>query len=84
MFKDLLLTKETLDDLIKDVEKENINQINKWGIQTHSMCRWVTITAEEFGSIAKAVLNEDKDRVYAEAIQVATLCLKIAEMVKSP
>ncbi len=83
MFKDLLLTKDTLNDLIKDVEKENINQVNKWGIQTHSMYKWVTITAEEFGSIAKAILDEDEDRTYKEAIQVATLCLKIAEMIKA-
>ncbi len=60
---------------------EHKNQIKKWGIQSHTMDRWNTILSEEVGSLAKAINQSDSQRVYNEAIQVATLSLKIAEMI---
>ena len=67
------------------VAAENQRQLDKWGIQEHSGCEWLTITAEEFGEMAKAILehhfaNGNPREVVIEAIQTATLCLKIAEM----
>jgi len=71
--------------IIKKIRGENLNQLTKWGVQTHSAFEWLTYTAEELGSLAKAIgefeyRNGPKDKVVAEAIQVATLALKIAEM----
>ena len=67
--------------------KELQNQISKWGVQTHSMFEWLNYTLEELGELAKAVSeleyrNGSKEEIYNEAIQVATLSLKIAEMIK--
>jgi len=65
---------------------ENLRQLDKWGIQNHNAVEWYAITAEECGELAKAMLEYhfDGDRhayeVVKEAIQTATLCLKIAEM----
>ena len=71
--------------IIKKVADENIAQVKKWGIQTHSAFEWLTYTTEELGSLAKAISeyeyrNSSKEKVISEAIQVATLALKIAEM----
>ena len=71
--------------LIKKVEAESNHQIDKWGIQTHSAFKWLTILTEEVGSLAKAILEHEqqcgtKEKVVSEAIQVATVALKIAEM----
>ena len=71
--------------IIKKVADENIAQVKKWGIQTHSAFEWLTYTAEELGSLAKAISEYEyrkrsKEKVVLEAIQVATLALKIAEM----
>ena len=80
----MFINKEWLFD---QLDEENLRQISKWGIQEHTAFEWMTITAEEFGSLAKAI-NEHhcrkgpKGKVVAEAIQVATLALKIAEMFK--
>lgn len=84
--------KQYTDQLLKDenwiigkIINESVRQVNKWGIQTHSAFEWLTYTAEELGSLAKAISeheyrNGSKEKVVSEAIQVATLALKIAEM----
>ena len=72
--------------LFEDVVIENEKQIKKWGIQTHSLFEWQNYTTEELGELAKAI-SENQYRkgnwqdIYNEAIQVATLSLKIAEMI---
>ena len=76
------------DQLNALVWKEHIRQIDKWGIQTHSLFEWLAYTTEELGELAKAISEFEyrdgkMEEVVKEAISVATLCLKIAEMVKS-
>lgn len=64
---------------------ENMRQLEKWGVQDHDPFEWLGYATEELGEMAKAIgeftyrggLPED---VVTEAIQTATLCLKIAEM----
>ena len=64
---------------------ENSRQLYKWGIQDHLASEWVMFTVEELGELANAI-NEwncrcgDAREVVKEAIQMATLTLKIAEM----
>ena len=71
--------------LFEEVEEENIRQLRKWGIQSHSSFEWLTYTTEELGELATAISEYeyrggDSEDVVKEAIQVATLALKIAEM----
>lgn len=64
---------------------ENQKQLDKWGIQNHSPEEWLMYATEELGETAQAIgefeyrggMAED---VVKEAIQTATLMLKIAEM----
>ena len=72
----------TLDLLVFE---ENARQLKKWGVRTHSWFEWLAYLTEETGEVAKAV----SEYVYRqgslleirkEAIQVATLALKMAEM----
>ncbi len=74
------------EKLFGDIIIEHQKQIRKWDIQTHSLFEWLTYTTEELGELAKAIAeNQYRDgdavEIYKEAIQVATLSLKIAEMV---
>lgn len=67
------------------VNRENERQVAKWGIQSHRPSEWVLFTTEELGELAKAVgehqyRDGDSTEIVKEAIQVATLSLKIAEM----
>jgi len=73
------------DRLMRMVKDEHNNQVRKWGIQTHTPFEWLTYTTEELGSLAKAIGEYEyrdgtKNKIISEAIQVATLSLKIAEM----
>jgi NTP pyrophosphatase (non-canonical NTP hydrolase) len=83
-FEDLKLL--DFDNLKDFIFLENTNQINKWGIQRHSLPVWFTILSEEVGELAKEILEytynkSSRIKIHNESIQVATLALKIAEMI---
>jgi NTP pyrophosphatase (non-canonical NTP hydrolase) len=73
--------------IIQKVQDENVKQLKKWGIQTATAFEWMTYLTEEVGELAQAISEYEygrvgglSDSVSEEAIQVATLALKIAEM----
>lgn len=77
----------SLPSLIASVSDENHRQHGKWGDQIHAPSEWASIAIEEAGECVKELneVNFGSDRasaiaVYEEAIQTATLFLKIAEM----
>lgn len=60
-------------------------QVLQWGIQDRKPSEWLMFLTEEQGELAKAISewqyrNGDAVNIVKEAIQVATLALKIAEM----
>lgn len=74
-----------LDKLVKAVKHENDRQLDKWGVQTRSPAEWHLYLSEEVGELAEAIAEHYYREGHAieavhEAIQVATLALKIAEM----
>jgi len=84
-----LLIKDTglKNDDFDMIAAEDIAQREKWGEQEHDACTWLAIIAEEFGEMSKAVLEYQfgdgkLSRIEEEAIQVATLALKIAAMIR--
>ncbi len=72
-------------DLLGEIGDENLRQLDKGGIQDHEPFEWLGFATEELGETAKAI-GEWSYRggaardVVKEAIQTATLMLKIAEM----
>lgn len=71
--------------ILSKIHEENTRQITKWGIQTHSAFEWLAYITEELGELSEAISEHEytggsKEKVVLEAIQVATLALKIAEM----
>ncbi len=74
------------DILFREINIEHLRQLKKWGVQKHSLFEWLSFTTEELGSLSKAISenqyrNGSRLKVFEEAIQTATLCLKIAEMI---
>lgn len=72
--------------LIDSIILEHMRQIDKWGVQEHSLFEWCNYTTEEVGELAKAIAEKEYrngtfEDIFNEAIQVATLSLKIANMV---
>ena len=83
--KDLCFKSTSLLVLLAFVETEHLRQLNKWGVQDRTLFEWLTYTAEELGELAKAVAEFTYRKgtpwdIANEALQTATLCLKIAEM----
>jgi NTP pyrophosphatase (non-canonical NTP hydrolase) len=79
-----MLTKSVLED----VKEERIRQDLKFGIQRHSMGKWLQILVEEVGEVAQAMQqgeiqskDTDADDLYTELIQVAAVAVEIAEQV---
>ena len=67
------------------IQSENIRQLKKWGVQTHSAFEWLAYITEELGELSNAISEHEyrtgvKENIVKEAIQVATLAIKIAEM----
>lgn len=68
------------------VEDENVRQLKKWGVQNRTPFEWMTYLTEEVGELACAISDHvyrdevTMEEITKEAIQVATLALKIAEM----
>ena len=72
-------------ELMGMIFQEHLDQIDKWGYQDHDINDWLNFTLEELGELAKAISehryrNGSRKEIVREAIQVATLSLKIAEM----
>jgi len=67
------------------VKAEAQKQVDKWGVQTRTPFEWECYTQEEAGELSQAIADHyygrgTKEKVIKEAIQTATLCLKIARM----
>jgi len=74
-------------DLWGMMQDENHKQVEKFGIQDRSPFEWMAYITEEVGELAQAISefeyrNGTPGAVIKEAIQAATLCLKVAEMFK--
>lgn len=63
------------------IKGENKNQLIKWGVQEHEIEKWICILMEEVGELSKAVLEGFPNLMLNESIQVATLSVKISEMI---
>ena len=76
---------KSLSDLMDCVREEHGRQIMKWGTQNVTSFEWLAYLIEEVGELAEAISEyEYRDglpgHIMTEAIQVATLALKIAEI----
>ena len=83
-----LFTDKGISELIlKLVELEDKKQVDKWGIQTRTAFEWMCYLTEEVGELAQAIAEEHYrdgtlQQAAYEAVQVATLALKIATFYK--
>lgn len=72
--------------LVNEIKKENKRQLSKFGFENVSAFQWMSYLTEEIGELAQAIndYKSKKDtnakKIVTEAIQSATLALKIAEM----
>lgn len=73
------------ETVFRMVMQENKRQLSKWNVQDRSPFEWLCYLGEEVGELNQAIAEHHYRRgmvsdVIEEAIQVATLSLKIADM----
>ena len=61
------------------VKAERLKQIAKWGIQNHSVEKWMCILGEEVGEVNKAVLESDTINLATELVQVIMVSANILD-----
>lgn len=59
----------------QQIEKQN----KKWGWQDHDPVVWLAIMAEEFGEVAKAVIEGNHEECWRELSQLLALGHRLAE-----
>lgn len=75
-----------IERLVELVLEEHLRQMQKWGIQERTPPEWIMYLAEEVGEVAEAGADlyygrtKESSPLVLEALHVATLALKIAEM----
>lgn len=68
-------------DIFNGIANERHRQVTKWGVQSHCDMKWLTILAEEFGEIAKAILEEKPAEMNEEIEHTAAVCVAWLEHV---
>ena len=63
-------------DLIK---KERERQDKKWGIQNHNIFKWLAILGEEVGEVNKSALENNRQEVISELVQIGAVTVAIIE-----
>ncbi len=62
--------------ILMAISAERAKQDGKWGEQNHLNLYWLGILGEEFGEVAKALIEDDPtDHVREELVQVAAVCV---------
>ncbi|KKL69751.1 hypothetical protein LCGC14_2111780 [marine sediment metagenome] len=65
------------------VQRERVEQDDKWGVQNHTPYKWMTILTEELGELAQTILDLTKEAdgsnrltmvTESELIHVASVC----------
>lgn len=47
------------DEILDEVINERMSQEGKWGSQNHDPLMWLAILGEEYGEVARAILEKD-------------------------
>lgn len=74
-----------MENILNDIKKERDRQDEKWGLQEHHPCVWLTILSEEIGEISKEICDsgfrtEDLDDNYRnELIQSAAVLVAMIQ-----
>jgi NTP pyrophosphatase (non-canonical NTP hydrolase) len=66
-------------DIFSEIHDERVRQNQLWGEQNHHASYWHTILAEEYGEVARAILEMDEENYREELIQVAAVCVAMVE-----
>ena len=68
-----------MEEILEEVKDERGRQDEKWGEQNHVPLKWLAILGEEVGEANKAVLEDDRENLREELIQIAATAVAFIE-----
>ena len=71
-------TVETLG-VLDEIKSERWEQFKKWGKQEYPPNGWLSILGKEFGSVCRAVCENDPERYREELVHVAAVATAMME-----
>ena len=72
----------TQEDVINKIIEERKMQDDKWGEQNHDVYKWLAILGEEVGEANKAALEDSKNDLIDELIQIGAVAVAMIESLK--
>ena len=70
------------EDVVSSILIERQNQDDKWGEQNHDVYKWLAILGEEVGEANKAALEDSRDDLINELIQIGAVTVAMIESLK--
>jgi len=70
------------EDIINKIIQERKMQDDKWGEQNHDVYKWLAILGEEVGEANKAALEDSKNDLINELIQIGAVTVAMIESLK--
>ena len=70
------------EDILNSILIERQKQDDKWGEQNHDVYKWLAILGEEVGEANKAALEESKEDLINELIQIGAVTVAMIESLK--
>ena len=70
------------EDVVSSILIERQNQDDKWGEQNHDVYKWLSILGEEVGEANKAALEDSRDDLINELIQIGAVTVAMIESLK--
>ena len=70
------------EDVVSSILIERQKQHDKWGEQNHDVYKWLAILGEEVGEANKAALEDSRDDLINELIQIGAVTVAMIESLK--
>ena len=70
------------EDVVSSILIERQKQDDKWGAQNHDVYKWLAILGEEVGEANKAALEDSRDDLINELIQIGAVTVAMIESLK--
>ena len=67
------------EKIMSAVTAERQRQNKKWGEQNHESLKWLAIAGEEFGEVAKDILEDNKSQMLEEIVQLIAVLVAWTE-----
>lgn len=70
------------EDVVSSILIERQKQDDKWGEQNHDVYKWLAILGEEVGEANKAALEDSREDLINELIQIGAVTVAMIESLK--